>query len=100
MGIREDLSDLKMQTAALETQVKRLLAHIESESDTMVRMHKGIFELLAKHEKRIYGNEKPGLVTQIDRLEQVEKTRKINLRIIWGAILATAGALLVKTFGK
>lgn len=100
MGIREDFNEIRVQTAALDVEVRRLLAYVESESGTMARTHKAIFDLLSKHEKRIYGNDKPGLVTQVDRLEQVEKSRRINLRIMWGAILTTAGALVVKILGR
>ena len=46
------------------------------------------------HDKLLRGDEStPGFLTRVDRLEQIENSRKWHIRTVWGAIVAGAVGL-------
>lgn len=51
---------------------------------------------LVKHEHILEGNGKPGLITNVDRLMQLEEARKWHFRAIWSAFIMALIGLLIK----
>jgi hypothetical protein len=47
-------------------------------------------------EELLNGNGKPGLKTRVDRIEQIELSRKWSWKVAWTAIVGTAVGLIAK----
>lgn len=75
--------------SAVESQVARLVAHAESEHGTMSRYHETLMKMLEKHDRDINGNGKDGLKSEVDRLNQIEKSRRWHIRMIWAALMGS-----------
>lgn len=78
----------------VELQVARLVSHMESEQGTFARIQAGVDEnfrrltlIIDRHDKIIFGDGTPGMVTKQDRLEQAENTRRWHFGVIWAGIV-------------
>lgn len=79
----------------VEIQVARLVSHMESEQGTFVRIQNNVehnfqrvMQIIERHEKLFFGDGNAGMLTKIDRQEQVEEGRRWHFRVIWTAIVA------------
>lgn len=88
----------------LEFSNVRLLSHLESETGTYKRYTenleaaiKRIEEMLKKYNDAIYGNGNAGILTHIDRLNQIEKDRRWNLRLIWSSLVGVVVKIIYDT---
>ena len=78
----------------LETQSDRFKSQFESESGTLQRTHKRIFETLADHDNKLRGNGSPGFSSRIEKLEDFMNEIKWYLRkVLLTAILGFAGII-------
>ena len=51
---------------------------------------------LLKHEHILEGNGKPGLIKEVDRLVQMEESRRWHIRTLWAAFVVALIGLFVK----
>lgn len=89
----------------VELQIERFLSHLEVERGAMERMRadlnktfERITELMDKHDKILMGDLVPGVLTRLDRLEQVETNRKWHFGIIWTGIVGMLIKMIVDHF--
>jgi len=88
---RQTNQDIFDRIRSVETTLTKLCVTMESVDANQTK-------LLEKHDKTLYGNGKTGLDTRVDRIEQVEKGRKWNLRVVWGAIVGLCGRIAYDVF--
>lgn len=92
---------------SLELQTARLVSHLESEAGTWARIQSGVdsnFQRMAiiieRHDKLLFGDGNPGILTKLDRQEQIEDGRKWQFRVIWATIVTMALKTLYDLFAK
>ena len=51
---------------------------------------------LLKHEHILEGNRKPGLIKEVDRLVQMEESRRWHISTLWAAFVVALIGLFVK----
>ena len=86
--------DLYLEKMKIAERLQALETTLVSHTAQMSLWTKKTEDLLNKHSEEIWGNGKPGLKTEVDRLIQVEEGRKWLFRVVVGAIaglLAKAG---------
>lgn len=88
--ISKEISELKQEIRDLDKQIVKLNVQIESNvANNSYRLNKNEIAIVAL-EGLFHGNGKPGVITRLDRLEQVFK----NLNYIWVAVCGSIGAAL------
>jgi hypothetical protein len=89
----KEMSKIEERLRALELQQQRTSSHLESEVGNLVRLMSEIRDIIKRHDVMFFGHEgSVGLLTRLDRLEQIEKSRKWMMH----AVGATALGLVVK----
>jgi ferritin-like metal-binding protein YciE len=71
----------RVSTAELSS---KLDAHIQATNDHRAEVKEQMKQLLTY----LQDNGKPGLITRVDRLEQVESKRAWHIRTVWAAMVA------------
>lgn len=92
--LKNDLRIISDRVGNLEVSLARITTTIEihTENDKVLLLR--IQTLLEKHDYILFGNDSPGIKTQVDRLEEKERTRQWSLRALWTVLLS----VLVKIF--
>ncbi len=90
--IHDRLHKVEIQLAELNTNVKN---HVEMDT----QIHEDLKSMFQAHRDLMFGNgDSIGLKTKIDRIEQTEKNRSINMKIIWASITGLAGKIIYDLF--
>jgi hypothetical protein len=79
---------LEMKLENIDLQVKRIVSQIESETGTMARAHTNINDKLNQILGTLYGNGKPGLLTDVALLKDHKNSRQAQIKLIWGSVVA------------
>src|SRR5258707_10744196 len=96
LKINERLGSLEIQTA-------RIVSHLESEKGTWERYSsnlqdnlKRLEEMIKRHDDLMIGNgvDKVGLMTKVDRIEQILKSWDWHLKALWTAIIGFVAKLV------
>lgn len=95
LRINERLKELEISTQDLKISNARIISHLESErgtykryTDTFALTVERMNKMLEKHEEIFHGNGKVGILTRIDRVEQIESQRSWHIRAIWTALIS------------
>lgn len=89
--------------AEVELTLARLTSHLEAELPHTMETLEALQGLVKRHEETLHGNNRPGMNVRLDRLEQTEKNRTLNLRLLWGAIIGVGAKIasdLYNQWGK
>lgn len=97
---------LNERLQAVELQIARLIAHMESEQETFIRIETRqnenmdrLLKILDRHDLILVGDGKTlGITMRLDRIEQIGEMRKSHFMILWLAVttaFATAFADLI-----
>ena len=92
--LKNDLRGIHERLSGLEVSHTRIITTIEIHTENDRVLLTRIQALLEKHDYVLFGNDAPGVKTQVDRLEEKEKVRQWNVRALWTAFLA----VLLKIF--
>lgn len=96
--LKNDLRAIHERQGNLEVSLTRIITKIEihTENDKVLLLR--IQTLLERHDHILFGNESLGIKTQLDRLEEKEKTRQWSVRALWTAFLVMLGKVLYDLF--
>ena len=94
------LESLELAEKETAVTLARLCSKIDSEQGNTIRHFDSIYKIMERHDRILIGNGNgtPGIITRMDRIEQVAKTRSWNLRIIWTAIVGLITKLFYDIF--
>jgi hypothetical protein len=71
-----------------DDRIRQILDHLNSWDEQMDRKLKPMQELIERHEETLFkGNGQPAMSVRLDRLEQIEDSRKWHIRAIWGGLI-------------
>lgn len=87
----------------VDQEIERRLGRIEGDIATLkvlfTEQARGVNEMLACHERTLYGNGDPGLRVTVDRLTQAYRRRDWQGKAIWGAVVAAMVSAVVSGLG-
>jgi|SRR5438046_4451910 len=96
LKINERLQSLELSNA-------RIISHLESEKGTWERYTTALYKIIDhlkettdEHEKILY--KEPGILIKLDRLEQSNKEKSTNIRMIWGALTGFIAKIVYDLF--
>lgn len=92
LKIHERLKDVELQ-------IGRLVAHVESEQRSFSEIRGTIREGFDRLNRIFFGIDGSiGILTKIDRQEQLEEGRKWHFRMLWATIVAMGAKILHDLF--
>lgn len=94
----DDYDELLERIHGIEREIGRLSSHIESEDGNKARIIDEMAKMLANHDHTLYGNAKPGLRSEVDRLKEIESKRDWHIKALTGAVIAGFVNVIVRYF--
>ena len=94
-SVNGEYSEIMKRLGDIEIQAAKIEQIVTSSHKAFRESEQRLSELLEKHNHIIHGNGKEGLITRIGLLEQTEKNRAWNIRILW---TATIGGIINAVF--
>lgn len=84
----------------IEFQISKLSSQIESEQENTIKLIDNMSKIINRHNEIIFGNGKPGILTDLDRLKEhrkdTEKTSYVVFATFVGLIIKTAWDFITK----
>ena len=95
------LEELRHQVEGFDERLRRVEEGVSGLRGNQEQMLSMFQRLLTRHDELLNGfQDKPGLVVKVDRLENIESTRRWHLRALWVAIVGGVAKAVFDTFRK